>query len=69
MCRDCSNLVCKSGFVGLRIICDNLDDSRYFNSCDEFLDTGYLEIFYTYDDALVSGCPLLAEHIDGPAGF
>jgi len=63
-CRSCANINCASGFNGFRIFCDNLDNGGYnFNSCDENLNNGYLDIFLTYDEALADGCPLLLERV------
>jgi Leucine-rich repeat (LRR) protein len=30
-CRECSNIICSSGFVGFRIVCNNLQEGSVFN--------------------------------------
>jgi Leucine-rich repeat (LRR) protein len=62
-CRFCGDLVCSSGFQGYSVFCDNLEGGYNFNSCDEFVVTGYLEILHVYDQSQLSGCPLLLEKV------
>lgn len=63
ICRSCSNVQCKSGFEGFLISCDNLQEPRSFNSCEETFDTGYLEVFFLFDSSLVDGCPLKLDRV------
>ena len=61
-CRECGNSICRSGFQGFSIICDNLEGGGFsFNSCDETFEVGFLEVFFLFDQSLVSGCPVLLE--------
>ena len=62
-CRGCGHITCRSGFEGYRVYCDNLDGGFNFNSCDEFVVAGYLEIFQLYDESLLSGCAPLFEQV------
>jgi hypothetical protein len=61
--RSCSRFLCSSGFKGYSLYCDYVEGGSNFNSCEEFMESGPLQILFTYDPSQVSGCPLLLEDI------
>jgi hypothetical protein len=61
-CRNCGSIICKSGFEGYSVSCDNLEVGYNFNSCDEVVAPGFLEVFYLFDQGQLYGCPLLLDY-------
>jgi hypothetical protein len=62
-CRSCSPSICTSGFRGYSLYCDNVEGGSNFYLCEEFIESGPLQILFTYDQSQLSGCPLLLEEI------
>lgn len=60
-CNNCGGITCQSGFKGLVASCDNVEGGTSFNSCEEFVDPGLMEIIFAFDPSQLTGCPLLLE--------
>jgi hypothetical protein len=58
VCNDCFLFECLDGFLGLNVVCDNVEGAGYIDVCDEKRndDDGPLAVFAFQDPAFFQGC-------------